>query len=203
VIIVKIDLSVAVTREMIEKMKVFVPQNKTLSELDLFGHLGTHFDIVEHEFDTRNFERRGRVFDVSGIESGEIRSGRVELSGVIEGDFVIFYTGSLGKKGYGTKEYFSSHPELSWDLIERLVDLKVSMIGVDAGGIRMIQDHPKADRFCASHGAFVVENMDNLALLAKEAGDTYFKVSTYPMNFTGTTGLPCRVVAETGLGKLN
>jgi hypothetical protein len=40
--------------------------------------------------------------------------------------------------------------------------------------------------------------MDNLDLLAKGAGGAHFKVSTYPMNFSGATGLPCRVVAETG-----
>jgi kynurenine formamidase len=73
--------------------------------------------------------------------------------------------------------------------------MKVSMIGVDAPGIRRHEEHPAADRFCASRGAFVVENLDNLGLLLKETRNTPFKVNTYPMNFMGATGLPCRVVA--------
>jgi kynurenine formamidase len=73
--------------------------------------------------------------------------------------------------------------------------MKVAMIGLDAPGIRKSKEHPKADKFCASRGAFVVENLDNLDLLLKETGNAPFKVNTYPMNFIGATGLPCRVVA--------
>jgi len=192
---VKIDLSVVVTRDVIAKMKAAVAQNSTLSEMDLFGHLGTHFDIMEEKFDERYFERRGIIFDVSGTGNTEILQGDVDLSRVMEGDFVMFYTGTLGSESYGTKEYFSSQMELSWELIERLADMKVSMIGVDAPGIRGHEEHPAADRFCAARGAFVVENLDNLGLLLKETRNTPFKVNTYPMNFMGATGLPCRVVA--------
>jgi kynurenine formamidase len=190
----KIDLSVAVTRKMVEEMKALVPQNKILSELDLFGHLGTHFDVVEKTFDMANLERRGRVFDVRSAD-GEVGADHPDLSGLREGDFAMFHTGTLKKKGYGTKDYFMSHPELSWDLIERLIRLKVSIIGVDAAGIRMIADHPKADRYCADNGAFVVENLDNLEILLEKAGSAAFTVWTYPMNLSGATGLPCRVVA--------
>jgi kynurenine formamidase len=109
----------------------------------------------------------------------------------------MFHTGTLKNKGYGTKDYFMSQPELSWDLIERLVQLKVSMIGVDAGGVRGIAEHPKADNYCAANGVFDVENLDNLDLLLREAGGEPFTVRTYPMNFSGATGLPCRVIACT------
>ncbi|MDR3231844.1 MAG: cyclase family protein [Synergistaceae bacterium] len=191
----KIDLSVPVTRKMVEEMKALVPQNKILSELDLFGHLGTHFDIVEKTFDMANLERRGRVFDVRDAE-GEVGADDLNLSELREGDFAMFHTGTLKRKGYGTKDYLTSHPELSWDLIKRLVRSKVSMIGVDTAGIRMIAEHPRADRYCAENGAFVVENLDNLDVLLEKAGGNAFTVWTYPMNFSGATGLPCRVIAR-------
>jgi kynurenine formamidase len=191
----KIDLSIALTRNMIEEMKASVTADSTLSEMDLFGHLGTHFDIMDQEFDTENFERRGLVFDVS--ETGqEVEVEDVNLSDVREGDFVMFHTSVLKEKGYGTQEYFASRRALSWNLIERLVKLKVSMIGVDAAGIRMRAEHPKADKFCADNGVFVVENLDKLDLLLSEVGDEPFSVGTYPMNFSGSTGLPCRVIAH-------
>jgi kynurenine formamidase len=132
---------------------------------------------------------------VSG-NGADIGFGNVDLSGVKAGDFVMFHTGALREKGYGNRDYFMSHPELSWELIERLVGLKVSMIGVDMGGVRMIAEHPKADKYCADNGTFVVENLDNLARLVEASGGKPFSVGVYPMNFIGSTGLPCRVIAR-------
>lgn len=53
-------------------------------------------------------------------------------------------------------------------------------------------EHTAADQFCADRGVFVVENMVNLkAIIGKEA-----TIYTFPLNFAGLTGLPCRVLAE-------
>jgi kynurenine formamidase len=193
-----IDLSVNVTREMIEEMKAFIPKDKTLSEMDLFGHLGTHFDIMDNEFDKDNFERIGKVFDVSGIADGEVGRDDIDLTKVAPGDFVMFHTGTIREKGYGTKNYFTSHPELSWDLITFLTDTKVAMIGIDAGGIKLPANHAEADKYCAARNVFVVENLDNLDRLLEAAESGSFSAGTYPMNLSGATGLPCRVVARTG-----
>ena len=37
--------------------------------------------------------------------------------------FVAFYTGMIEKEEYGTPAYFSSHPQLSHELIEALVEM--------------------------------------------------------------------------------
>ncbi|MEW6359827.1 MAG: hypothetical protein AB1696_26050 [Planctomycetota bacterium] len=37
-----------------------------------FGHLGTHFDVMNKEFPLQNIERPGVVFDVSGINDRDI-----------------------------------------------------------------------------------------------------------------------------------
>lgn len=191
-----IDLSVNVTREMIEEMKAFIPKDKNLSELDLFGHLGTHFDIMGKDFDLSNLERAGRVFDVSKAGEREIIPDDIDLTKVGQGDFVMFHTGTNGRKRYGTKDYVTSQPELSWELIKFLTDANVSMIGIDAGGIRLPANHVEADNYCAARNVFVVENLYNLDKLLAIAGSDSFKVGTYPMNLSGTTGLPCRVVAR-------
>ena len=191
-----IDLSVNVTREMIEEIKAFVPKDKTLSELDLFGHLGTHFDIMDKAFDMNNLERAGRVFDVYGIEERDIGLEDIDSDKISRGDFVMFHTGTIRRKRYGTEDYILSHVELSWDLIKSLTDKGVSMIGIDAGGLRMPKDHVKVDNYCAARNIFVVENLYNLDRLLEAAGSESFNVGTYPMNLSGTTGLPCRVVAR-------
>ena len=81
---------------------------------------------------------------------------------------------------------------LSYELIDALPGKQVSVIGLDFGGIRRGKEHIPADQTCAGRGAFVVENPVNLS--APEGKD--FTVHTYPMAFTGITGLPCRVIAE-------
>jgi kynurenine formamidase len=195
----KIDLSVAVDRKMVERMKEVVPREKILPEIDLFGHLDTLFDLMDKVFDLANLERRGLVFDVRGA-GDEAGPDDVDLSRLREGDFAMFCTGTLKNKGYGTKEYFLAHPQLSWSLIESLIQAKVCMIGVDTAAIRMIDEHPKADQYCADNGVFVVEHLDNLEEVLPHAGSGAFRVNTYPMNFTGATGLPCRILAAVNEG---
>ena len=192
----KINLSVAVNKETFKAMQSMMPPNAEITMQDLFGHIGTHFDLMDKTFDMSNLERRGIVFDVSGVEGREIEMSDFDITQVKEDDFVMFYTGTLKEKGYGNKEYFISHPELSHALIEKLVEMKVSMIGIDCGGIRMPADHPKADRYCADRNVFVVENLDNLDVLLHETKGKAFTVHTYPMNFTDASGLPCRVIAD-------
>ncbi|MDR1832079.1 MAG: VOC family protein [Fusobacteriaceae bacterium] len=192
-----IDLSVNVNREMIQNMKSYAAKEEAFSVLDLFGHLGTHFDVQDKVFDLENLRRKGRVFDVSAVTEGEIKASNIDLTLVEAKDFVMFYTGTLQKKQYGSKEYFSSHPELSWDLITALTEKGVSMIGIDAGGIRLPATHSKADYYCADRNVFVVENLDNLEKILQTVGSgAPFTAETYPLSFTGATGLPCRVIAR-------
>jgi kynurenine formamidase len=80
-------------------------------------------------------------------------------------------------------------------LIDLLLAWHVGLIGIDAAGIRRGAKHTPADRYCAEHGVFVVENLTNLGLLL-ERPDAPFEVLTFPIRFEGLSGLPCRVVAE-------
>lgn len=166
----------------------------------LVGHLGTHFDVMDKEFPLEYTERAGVVFDVSGVADRDIEIADIDLSRVKNDMFVAFYTGFVEQEGYGGKLYFSAHPQLSVALLEALLDKGVSIIGIDFAGVRRGAEHTPMDQRCADRGVFVVENLCNLKTLVsvgEAAGEgTPLVFCTYPMNYVGVTGLPCRVVAK-------
>ncbi len=161
-----------------------------------FGHLGTHFDVMNKQFPLDNTERRGILFDVSHVKQREIEAGDINIDKITEHDFVMFYSGCLKENKFGTPEYLQTQLELSDALITALINKKVSMIGIDFPGIRKPAEHPQADQYCADHGVFVIENLANLDALLAAAKGQPFLVHTYPVNYEGLTGLPCRVIAE-------
>lgn len=118
----------------------------------------------------------------------------VDLSRVEKGIFVAFRTGFIEEEGYGSRRYFTEHPQLSVELLERLMDLHVSMVGVDFAGVRRGREHTPMNQRLADQGIFVVENLYNLQELVRTESPA--AVYTFPMNYEGMTGLPCRVVAD-------
>lgn len=108
----------------------------------LVGHLGTHFDVMDKEFPLDYTRRRGLCFDVSDIPaSREIGEEAVDLSLVKKEMFVCFYSGYMRKEGYGSRTYFTEHPQLSMNLIDQLLAKGVSMIGIDFAGVRRGTEH--------------------------------------------------------------
>ena len=162
-----------------------------------FGHLGTHFDVMNKEFPLVFTKRNALVFDVSGIVDRDIELSDIDIDLVREDMFVALYTGFIEKEEYGTKTYFESHPQLSNELIDGLLHKKVSIIGIDFAGVRRGKEHTPKDQYCADRGAFVIENLCNLSQVLNLTTAGNFLANTYPINFEGLTGLPCRVVAET------
>ena len=94
----------------------------------LVGHLGTHFDVMNKEFPLEYTKRRAIVFDVSDVGDRDIDIDDIVISKVEQNMFVAFYTGFIEKEGYGGKEYFTGHPQLSDKLIDALLDKGVSII---------------------------------------------------------------------------
>ena len=190
----KLNLSLKVEKEQLEAWGLL--SQSVRPDIDKAGHIGTHFDVMDKEFPLENIITKGKIFDISRITAHEVKGEDLDLSGVDQKDFVIFHSGILKKFGYGTKKYFSTYIELSDELIDDLIAKKVSFIGVDMAGAKGPKDHPRIDQYCADKGVFVIENLDNLDILVKEAEHKPFTVYTFPLNFHGFTGLPCRVVAE-------
>lgn len=182
-----IDVTLKITAEMLREAK----ENE---KEELLGHLGTHFDVMDKEFPPAYVKRTGIAFDVSAVAQRDIGISDIDISEVKEDMFVIFYSGYIEKEEYGSRRYFSEHPQLSDELTDALLSRKISVIGVDFGGIRRGKEHTPKDKYCADKGVFVVENLCNLKSLC-ELNST-FTVHTYPLNFSGITGIPCRVIAE-------
>jgi kynurenine formamidase len=159
----------------------------------LFGHWGTHFDCMDREFPLKYFKLAGIVFDVRSIEGRDIEVGDINISAVAERMFVGFYTGHIERFEYGKKEYFSGSPQLSHQLIDALLEKKVAIIGIDVSGIREGPEHVPADQKCADNGTFVVEN---LCRLGEVVGKENLVIYKSPVKIVGSTGMPCRVIAE-------
>lgn len=159
------------------------------------GHIGTHFDTMNKTFPLDFLQREGVAFDVSAVRGRDIDSADVAMEMVKSGMFVAFYTGHMERVGYGTDAYFSAHPQLSDELIDRLLTKGVSIIGIDTAGVRRGKEHTPKDRYCAEHGTFIVENLCGLQTLVQRSKRC--TMYTFPLPLTDVTGCPCRVVAVT------
>jgi len=184
-----IDLSVKVTN--ISNKDALVNE-----KMASFGHLGTHFDVMNKEFPLEFTKRKAIVFDVSEIVDREIAEADIDISLISADMFVSFYTCFIEKFEYGTKSYFTMHPQLSDKLIDKLLEKKISIIGIDFAGVRRGVEHTPKDQYCADRGVFIIENLCNLGKVLNGKSVVDFTANTYPVNFAGMTGLPCRVVAE-------
>ena len=183
----KLDITLPVTPEMLG-----TAWDNTAKSL--VGHLGTHFDVMDKEFPLEYTTCPGVVFDVSGIKDRQIDVTDIRLDSVEKGMFVAFYTGFVHTTPYGTPRYFKTHPQLSQSLIDVLLDKEIAIIGVDCAGIRRTPEHVPADQRCADRGVFVIENLWDLPQVLEKGGR--FTAHTYPLRISGTTGIPCRVIAE-------
>lgn len=182
-----IDITLRLTPEMIT-------DSNSNTAKSLVGHLGTHFDVMDKEFPLDYTKRHGMVFDVSRVTGRDIEIGDIDLDSVEKDSFAAFYTGYCDKETYGTKKYFSQHPQLSHELIYALLTKGISIIGVDFAGVRRGEEHVPEDQLCADKNVFVIENLCNLKTVIDNGG--VFTAHTYPLNCQGVTGLPCRVIAE-------
>lgn len=180
-----------ITLQVTPQMRRSAPEK---DDRTLVGHLGTHFDVMDKEFPLEYTRREGIVFDVSAIRGRDIEITDIPMDQVEKGQFVAFYTGYIEEEPYGTKAYFSQHPQLSHELIDALLSKGISIIGIDCSGIRRGKEHTPKDQLCADHGVFVVENLCNLKSLT--AAGSHFIAHTYPVSYSDMTGLPCRVIAE-------
>lgn len=184
-----IDLTVKVTRTFLDEAFT--------TEITLpFGHLGTHFDVMNKEFPLSFLQRDGIVFDVSKIEGREIDIHDIDISLVDADMFIAFHSGYIARCDYGSKQYFQEHPQLSVHLLHKLIEKGISIIGIDFAGVRRGKEHTPMDQYCADRGVFIVENLCNLNQILDGRENNTFIANTYPLNFEGMTGLPCRVVAQ-------
>ncbi len=162
----------------------------------LSGHLGTHFDVMDKVFPLPFVRRKAIVFDVSTVTGRDISMEDIDPGLISSEMFTGFYTGFVDKVEYGSAEYFTEHPQLSDALIDILLNRNISIIGIDCAGVRRGEEHSPKDQYCIDRGVFIVENLCNLDKILQGQKHRFFTANTYPVNFEGLSGLPCRVVGE-------
>jgi len=164
---------------------------------DITWHLGTHLDIMKKEFPLDYIERKAIVFDVSEVKNRDITVDDIDFTKIKKDMCIVFHTGCIEENRYGSKSYFSKeHPQLSKELINKLLDCRISLIAIDFPGIRRGAEHITADQLCADNLVFVIENICNLKAVLENNKSREFIVNTYPANYIDVTGLPCRMIAR-------
>ena len=58
-----------------------------------FGHLGTHFDVMDKRFPLEFVRRQSVIFDVRNLFDREIETSDIDMNQVEAGMFVVFCTG--------------------------------------------------------------------------------------------------------------
>ena len=150
------------------------------------GHIGTHIDLKGKTFTDR--ELPGVIIRCE--DGTEIMDA--DLSMVTEGCFVMFNTNHSRYYEYGRNDYHEGYATLSDELIEKLIEKKVALIGIDGPGIKSGAAHPQTDQYLADRNIFVVENLCYLSLL--EEG-TVYDISIRAMDSVND-GLPVEVIVH-------
>lgn len=176
-----------------DKVWDFVRNNE--NPLMMSGHIGTHIDVYnKSEIPQEYIERRGVIIDCRDYNPNqEIGVEVIKNLEIEKGDFVIFFTDIQKFSKYGEEIYIKEHHQLNWELIEKLLELQVSFIGIDCAGIRRGKEHIEADKKCEERKAFVIENLDSNSLKnLKQFVNTLIIWHRTPL----LTGLPTRIFVK-------
>jgi kynurenine formamidase len=160
------------------------------------GHIGTHIDVYKKSsIPLEYFKTKGVLIDCIQYDlDREIGIEVLKNIEIREGSFVIFKTNIQSKHPYGSDIYFKQNPELSWELIDYLLESKVYFIGIDCAGIRRGNEHIKADIKAEQNSVYVIENLD-LSKLNNTIEDG-FDVYTMWIENPFDTGLSTRVLVD-------
>jgi len=200
-----IDLSMLVNEDTVvfpgDAKPVFEPAG-TMATTDFVdnvihvnNHLGTHIDAPAHmveggkmlkDFPIESFivsalciDARGRdLLDVDLVETVDLRQAQA----------VLFYTG-MGDD-YTDQAYATDYPKISLGLADALVEMKMTMVGVDMISYDHDEPFPVHKRLL-KEDILLIENLTNLDKLVGRI----FKLYALPVNFD-LEAAPARVVAE-------
>lgn len=163
------------------------------------GHVGTHLDTyLGVPIPIEWCDRRAVLIDGRPYGAVIPEEAMAGLD-IRAGDFVIFRTGRIDEVPYGSREYFTDHPQLDWALIRALLRIRVSFIGIDASGIRhgakLGDEHHLADVECEESHCYVIENLTNLGALP-ETATRGFPIRLGWVQHQGASGVAVKVIAN-------
>ncbi|MEK9159199.1 MAG: cyclase family protein [Patescibacteria group bacterium] len=156
-------------------------------------HVGTHMDGPMHmvkdgrrlcDIEVERFFGRGVLVDARGKS---LLEANLLPATIQAGDIVLFWTD--WENHFGQSTYFENFPVLSEALAERLVELKVKMIGLDSPSPD--REPYTVHRILLKEEILILENLTGLnALEAKP-----FEVTALPTKYAADSA-PARVVAS-------
>lgn len=183
-----VDLTLKLNKDN-EAYKWAISQENPLAAL---GHVGTHLDsYLQTTIPLEYFKNNGILFNVKG--KNLITSEDIDLDKVKKDDFVLFYSDYSNLYNYGSDEYFQNHPQLSDELINKLIDKKIRFLGLDFAGIKNDKTHVDFDKLLEKNNIYVIENLINLNKINTDS----FNVYVFWLEENDSTGLKCRVIVET------
>lgn len=171
-----------------------------LQEWKLSSHLGTHVEAPYHHMqggtdiaglDPRLLIGAAVVLDCSGRKPDDaITVDDVQRLGceIRPGDIVLFYTGY--DRDYGKAEY--GRPYLSGELVDYLVNVPISCVGIDASGVEKYraESQPNHLAFFAA-GIPIIEELTNLGEIAGHR----VTFAGLPLRVQGADASPIRAIA--------
>jgi kynurenine formamidase len=151
-------------------------------------HIGTHIDCYNLSRIELPSEIDVTVVDVRNLDV--IDTNILDNISIKKDSFIIFRTGYLEKYGYGSEEYFNSNssPYLINELVDKLLDFNVKLIGIDLSGIQHGKDHVVIDKYVENKGAYVIENICNL-----DKVDSKFKANLKWIQLEGATAIKVEI----------
>lgn len=171
-----------------------------LTEISFQTSIGTYLDAPRHRYrDGRDIGEialedvilPGRVIDVRGRVEGEPVDVQALPDGLeVSGRAVLFNFGWSAHRG---SERYQSYPHLSSALIDRLIDRRVKLVGVDTINIDDKRDLSRpAHTKLLKDGILILENLRGLEALHGRD----FRLFAVPWKARNVAALPVRAFAE-------
>jgi kynurenine formamidase len=171
-----------------------------MTEITLQTSVGTYLDAPRHRYrDGKDIAEialedvilPGRVIDVQGRAAGApVKVDAVPAGLDLAGSALLF---NFGWSRHWGREEYQSYPHLSSELIDRLIEQRVKLVGVDTVNIDDKRDLSRpAHTKLLRAGILILENLRGLEQL--EGRD--FRLFAVPWKAKGVAALPVRAFAE-------
>ncbi len=158
-------------------------------------HIGTHMDAPSHmltggkllsDYPVEKFFGKGVIIDARGQSVAGIEL--LEQAEINKGDIVLVCFGWSTE--FYKDEYYLNYPVIGEDFANRLVDLGVSIVGMDTPSPDKAPY--TAHKILFKQDILIIENLTNLETLF---GHQNLEIIALPISFEAEAGL-CRVVAR-------
>ncbi|WP_319203360.1 cyclase family protein [uncultured Ilyobacter sp.] len=153
---------------------------------------GTHIDVMSIgvEIPLERLIGKGIKYDISHIEGRTVEVEDIDLSLIKGGEYIFFQ--SNWDKYYLTPKKYNNHPEISIELIKKLSEMDINMIGIDTPGLGRGKNHGIIDKILGDSKKYAIENLCNLDKIPKDN----FKVYCLPSKIEGLDALQTRILVE-------